>query len=151
MTPDERTKLTPEDVAWAADLTIWKIDLTDEGPIYGARMVVVDADGNDLSSSGKIHGNEALQMHSGLVATVVAEENDESISGKLRLYGASTRYSFEEVFDRSKWAMLGDPVRNGDLYLLGADSMTVSPGVSDPFDKTSKRLAVQLFTSPRDE
>ena len=138
--------ITANDVAWAGDYRIWKIDLTDVGPIYGVQIVAFEKQGTTKRPLCIFGGDKLVDTTANPIAMVAMRNVDGNVSGKIR-FGGSIRFKADDLLQGKRSAWVGTPVRNGNLYYLMSDSETVGGGKA-PFDENSNKIALELLVTP---
>jgi hypothetical protein len=140
-------EVTPDDILWATDHPIWKMDLTGAGPIYGVSIVVVGEDGKFEQVSGWIGGRELLDTAEEPLVRVALFKRDGKMAGRFSYGGATQNFDATGSLRGTGLSWVGRPERDGDFYHLMSD-YDYDAGVS-PFSKESHRIALRLLRAPR--
>ena len=143
--------LTPEDVAWASGQKIWKMDLSDAGPVYGVKVVVFENDGKDKRWIVMSGGSSLLEAGQDLVVTVSIYEQDGDISGKLRHGNGSVSFQIDGFFEGMNHdESNGTPTLEGDYYYLMSSAGLIGDYSPDAqsVSNDSNRIAIELVRKP---
>ncbi len=140
-------EVTSDDILWATDQHIWKIDLTDVGRIYGVSIVVVGEGGKFEQVSGWIGGIELLDTGEKPLVQIAMIEQDGKMTGKLAYGGMSSDFDATGSLKRVGRVWAGRPERDGDFYYLVSD-YDYSKEFSS-FSKDTNRIALHLLRAPR--
>jgi hypothetical protein len=141
-------EITAADVAWATDHKIWKIDLTDAGPVCGLQIVAFENGGTEKKSLGRIGDIRLLDTSQHPVVIVSMHKVAGTVSGKLGYSDSSLGFEAKNVLQGSSMSFVGTPTRSGNYYYLMSDSSSIGSG-SNPVAKTSNKIALELLTTPQ--
>lgn len=105
------------DLAWAADILIWKLDLSDVGPFFGLQVVAIEDDGTRHVLVG--HGGyELVDTRTDPVVRVAIERQSSKSLAKLFFHGTTANCEFTEHLDGNQFSRRSLPQLEGDCFEL---------------------------------
>lgn len=146
-------ELTPSDVAWALDTSIWKIDLRDAGEFYGVQLVVMDGQGESIYLCSKIWYDKPVALDKPYVVTIAARKDGSKLTGRFRHEQAgsngTTNFKFDGFIDTHGSTWHNEPEFHNDAYWLASSNPAprVGPLMLPPEEKGTT-LALQIIRTP---
>jgi hypothetical protein len=136
-------KVTPDDILWANDQYLLKMDMRNAGRFYGVSLVVFDERGTRKRRLATFCAEKPTDYTEVPVVMLAMRERNGEITGRLRYLGQTTDFETTVVWQGSTRGWTSQPKRDGDYYYFMSDS-----AIGGSYPEDSNRMAIEVLRAP---